>query len=174
MTEKEYLAGLNKVEIEIVNFIRHFCGLYKPNYILEVGSGWGVSARAFLQYSDASLWTVDKIPTLSEFDMRTAGYENRIYRMTGSSHDVLKTLKVGFDMAYVDASHIREDVKEDLYDTLRLMNKDGIILMDDVDHPKNDTGEYGVRKALVEFVNETDMKNWASYPIGNGMGVIYL
>ncbi len=171
MNLNEYLEGLNDVETEIVEYIWEVCDEIKPQEVLEIGSGWGVTARAFLE-KNVILDTIDKRPLLDEFDQRTAGFSDRIRRHVGDSTKIVPTLQRPYDLIYVDGNHEYDGVIADLRNVFKYCVKKGtVILMDDFWHKYNfpeNYQKYGVNLAVRDFIREADIKYIEAHYAGNG------
>lgn len=125
---------------------------------LEVGSAWGLSTLAILEAGAKSLVSVD--PNLNAEGANEAkanGYGDR-YSWTVTRSDTFwrENENVSYDLIYIDGSHLYEDVRNDLYEAWKRLNKDGLLLLDDWDHAKNrvsegEFSEYGVSLAAFEF-----------------------
>ncbi len=173
----------NVLEKEQFNLINSLVKKTDQNSILEIGSGWGLSACALLADNNAQLITIDPNEILTEFDRRTKslGVNDRIKRIIGRSgpncksikhqsklFNLLETFKEKFDFIYIDGSHNYEDVKYDLEKSLSLIKPNGIILLDDYAHKENFGGSYGVGKAVFE-VAKSKFLTFKVHPNAHGM-----
>lgn len=71
------------------------------------------------------------------------------------SYDAVKDyIDSSFDLIYIDASHLYEDVKKDLNDWLSKLKKNGII----AGHDYTDIYGFGVVRAVDEFIIENDFE----------------
>lgn len=175
-----------KEEIEQIEFLTEICHSLKPKNILEIGSGWGISASTFMScLPHAHLTTIDPRENLPEFHERTVNYNDRITKILGRSGDnpknpkyhshnfrILEKFKNKFDLIYIDGSHNYEDVKYDLENSIKLINKNGIIALDDYFHAHNFDGTYGVSKAVAEVCKKENLV-FHVYPHAHGMVKIY-
>jgi len=59
--------------------------------------------------------------------------KNRCIFHTCTTDDFFKTNLKSFDYIFIDASHQIEQVKKDLYNSIKVLNKNGIILLHDTD-----------------------------------------
>lgn len=181
MTKEELFKELNGHEQNYFNFFEKMVAELKPKTILEVGSGWGISAVAFLYKSDAHLTTIDKVKDLPLFDARIKmfGIEDRIKQIRKPSFDALREIKEQFDIVYIDGGHRYEDVVSDLDKAWGLVKAGGVMFLDDVYHylnwrvelkkeTKEWDAEYGVTKALLEKIKAAE-KKITIYPVANGI-----
>jgi predicted O-methyltransferase YrrM len=186
MTFETFLAELNEPGREQAKCLSQIASEVNPQLILEIGSGWGVSAVGFLNGSKANLITIDPIPNLPDFDRRIKemGFGKRITRMLGRSgspppkyenqpHHLVNGLKEVFDLIFVDGSHEYAYVKEDLLNCLKKIKPKGTIVLDDYYHEHNWTGKYGVAKAVCEVIKEKKLQ-CRIYPAAHGIARIDL
>lgn len=183
----QLIKEFNKAEREQFDFLSNFIKVHQPKKILEIGTGWGLSACAFLLNNpDATLLTIDPREELNDFERRTKmmGVRNRITRIHGRSgkncddkrywtkkFNILEGLTEKFDAIYIDGSHSYDDVFYDLTHSLNLIQTNGTILLDDYFHKENFTTGYGVAKATSEI---TKSKNiiYKVHPVAHGMAEI--
>ena len=76
--------------------------------------------------------------------------DKRVVVLRDYSYDAVKTIKDNyFDFIYMDASHLKKDVKRDLYEWLPKVKDGGIISGHDmIDHE-----DFGVKEAVEDFCN---------------------
>lgn len=119
---------------------------------LEVGSFEGRSAIWFLRNvltgPDARLTCIDTfdmafqgVPLVGtsaelehrfEHNLRVCGLRERVDKLAGLSHAVLRGLPLdSFDFAYIDGSHRTDDVLEDAVLAWRLVRVGGVLIFDD-------------------------------------------
>lgn len=174
MTDKDFIEKLTDVEKKIVAFYRYdeYDTVRNVHDVLEIGSGWGLFTRSILMANDGCrVTTIDKIPEPRHFKENTAGYEDRITRIIGDSKDKLPKLQdKSFDLIYVDGDHGYEGFKRDFYEALRLVRDNGVVVCDDVCHPKNFQNDYGIIKAITEICLNEDM-SFGIVPIGHGIAI---
>lgn len=129
----------------------------KPIYrALEIGGAWGFSTLAILENGVKELITVDP-NTMAEAsnEAMANGYKNHQWRVIRSDKFWEENTEM-YDLIYVDGSHLYKDVRGDLYEGWKCLNKGGSLLVDDWDHKKNQEAqnsevEYGVSLACFEF-----------------------
>lgn len=141
----DYAQDIHKVASTLNNFDA-----------LEIGAAWGFSALAILGAGAKTLLSVDPNQAAqAKNETEANGYDNHVWNCVRSDQ-FWKENTSTFDLIYVDGSHIYEDVKNDLYEAWKVLNKGGILMADDWDHKKNieaenETSEYGVSLACWEF-----------------------
>jgi len=121
---------------------------------LEVGTGWGISAIVILEAGKGTLVSIDKLECVTaKKEIERYGLRDRIVYIQGDSRIVLPMMGGQFGFIAVDGSHRYEDVRSDLENCWPLLRKGGFLFVDDYSHPKNETGEYGVRMAVDGFIS---------------------
>jgi predicted O-methyltransferase YrrM len=182
---KQFLDELNDAGRSQFHCLEKIAKEVQPKRILEIGSGWGLSAVAFLRQTKATMTTIDPQPSLPEFDRRVTGMgvKKRVTRFVGRSGSpppnpkyknqqsnlVLKFKgKQKFDLIYVDGCHRYEEVKEDLLNCWDLVKKGGVMLLDDFFHKHNWSGKYGVARAVSEVAKEKNTQ-FIVYPAAHGV-----
>lgn len=166
-SSQTWYSNMNKYEFtttdmtdglkELASLFHDFVG--NKTSVLEIGVWEGCSACWFLDYllthPQAKYTGVDlyggsyelryiiAINNLSKHPGKT-----RLFRADSSSI-LPKLYEVGerFDIIHVDGCHSYDKCKDDLENAWKLLNKDGIILVDD--YARDD---YGVRQAVDEFL----------------------
>lgn len=176
------MTPLNKQEEEMQAVIKSVCEKIDPRHVLEIGSGWGISGEAFMRYSRAELFTVDKSEVLlgkrgeREFDQRMEPFKDRFNRIIGDSREAVPGLvDDSFDIAFIDGDHRDVFVFCDLENVVPKMHKGGVILVDDVMHHGNwDNQEwYGVAISLWKFCYSRKLE-MIIHPAAHGIAQINL
>ena len=116
--------------------------------ILEIGFNGGHSAETFLKSSEnVIVHSVDigfhHYVKFGYFYLKKK-YKDRIKIYYGDSTQVLPKLirdKEQFDFVFIDGGHDYDIVKTDLFNSIILSEKDGIIIVDDVFFPIDKLGE---------------------------------
>lgn len=121
----------------------------KPTRCLEIGIFEGGSALLFLEH----ILTHPESRYIGVDDnVRQEALENITYRyirahiINGDSKYVLPKLikeKHKFDMIYIDGCHHVDYALEDIENSLQLLSDDGVVLVDDYNHP-----EYGLKEPI--------------------------
>lgn len=175
----ELFEKLQPIDKDVALHIGKICENIKPQRILEIGSGWGLSTRALLHFAPAAhIITIDKISPEARHDYkeRTDGFQDRLEEIIGDSTKIVPTLEGTFDLIYIDGSHVYGEVLLDLRNALNKIESGGTIIMDDVLHQKNVGGEYGVLMALRQVLMENNTKplHVSIALVGHGQAVINL
>ncbi len=174
--------NLNKEEQEQFDFVFSICEKLQPQEVLEIGSGWGISASAIMQACEKTLLTtIDPRENLEEFNKRTEKYKNRITRIIGRSGEnpsnpkyhsknfkILEKLNKKYEFIYIDGSHEYKDVLYDLKNCLNLITPEGVIVLDDYFHKENFGGSYGVNQAVAEICKNKGIV-FEVHPLAHGM-----
>jgi predicted O-methyltransferase YrrM len=119
--------------------------------ILEIGTYMGTSVISMLKHLPGSTAVVIDCwdnssgdPIINETELKNEaermfdenivkmGVENRIRKIKGDSRTVLSGMTEMFDFIYIDGSHACLDVLIDMINGWRLLNKGGVMAMDDV------------------------------------------
>jgi predicted O-methyltransferase YrrM len=182
----EEFLRTNAAEDRQIEILKAITAEIQPETILEIGTGWGISAIAFLPGNKTTLLTIDPIENLEEFECRTKhfGVRDRIQRLVGRSGEncsneqyhskkthILAELKLQgrqFSLIFIDGSHNYKDVKNDFEQCLGLVKEGGTIILDDYLHSHNATGEYGVFKATAQIALANKLE-YRVYPAANGI-----
>ena len=139
-----YLDEIEKYAVEtqvpvirkpMQSLLKFLLALSKPRNILEVGTAIGFSALLMSEYSpeDCHITTIEKyekrIPVAKE-NFRKYGREDRITLLEGDASDLLRELKVSYDMIFMDAA--KGQYIHFLPEVLRLLAPGGILISDNV------------------------------------------
>lgn len=165
---QDYFSKNIKTSMKIL--IRMFGN--NKNNILEIGSHEGRSTTFMLQHlcnhKDSSFLSIDpynmKDKTCNVYnDTKNIFLDNiklcynyeKFKQINGYSSEELKKIveeNKTFNIIYIDGSHLYDDVKSDIYYSDKLLEIDGVIIVDDVGI-KDIDGYVDVRKACTEFIN---------------------
>lgn len=117
------------------SLLKFLLAFAKPKNILEVGTAIGFSALLMDMYSPdgCHITTIEKyekrIPLAKE-NFRRAGAEERITLLEGDATDILKELRGGYDLIFMDAA--KGQYINFLPDILRLLPPGGLLVSDNV------------------------------------------
>ncbi|MDZ4228348.1 MAG: class I SAM-dependent methyltransferase [Candidatus Levybacteria bacterium] len=155
------------------------CKGLKPETVLEIGTGWGISGSAFLDSGVKRLMTIDPnmesgkgMLAVTELKSKING---QIVTFTKSkSSEAYSGILEKFDSVYIDGDHGYEGVKFDLENADRFLNDGGYIILDDFFHERNfisNKEDYGITLAVREYLIRTG-KNAAIWPTKNNAFIV--
>lgn len=155
----------------------------KPKKILEIGTAVGYSAMCFSEY----LQDGGKIDTIERDEERAkearenivkVGVEEKINILEGDAVEILPTLQEKYDMVFIDAAKGKYPFF--LKEALRMLDKNGIILADnilykgyvmsDYNKHKQRTAVRGLREFLKKL-DENESLNTEILDVGDGLAI---
>ena len=86
----------------------------------------------------------------SAANLERHGVRDRVDLLQGDSSEVVRDLGMEFDTVFVDGDHSYEGVKRDLDALGSALAPGAVVMFHDYYHPLNDSGEYGVQRAVDE------------------------
>jgi len=124
--------SIRNIEWCIINHLAN--GIEGPGHILEIGSFRFVSTTAFLEAMennpDLKLTTIDvNYPNIGF--KHEPEVEARWTKLTGSSRNIMPSLKNKFDLIFVDGDHKHAGAKADFEDAIKLKTPGGHIIAHD-------------------------------------------
>ena len=155
----------------------------KPKKILEIGTAVGYSAICFSEY----LQEGGKIDTIerdeerieeAKVNIKKVGVEDKINIYTGDAVEILPTLNEKYDVVFIDAAKGKYPFF--LNQALRMINKNGIILADNVLYKGYVMSDYNKHKQrtavrnLREYIKEvTENPNIKTeiLEVGDGLAI---
>ena len=155
----------------------------KPKRILEIGTAVGYSAICFSEY----LQEGGKIDTIerdeeriieAKENIKNVGVEDKINIYAGDAVEILPTLQEHYDIVFIDAAKGKYPFF--LSQALRMINKDGIILADNVLYKGYVMSDYNKHKQrtavrnLREYIKEvTENANIETeiLEVGDGLAI---
>lgn len=184
--EEEAIAeGVPIIGQETRELLKMLVLLKKPERILEIGSAIGFSSLYMSRYieKDARITTVEKWkPRVKQAreNFSKAGKADVITLIEGDAAQVLKELEGSFDMVFMDAA--KGQYIHFLPDIMRLLEKEGIIVSDNVFQngevlnsrfvveKRNRTIHSRMREYLYTITHHASLET-AIIPVGDGVTV---
>jgi predicted O-methyltransferase YrrM len=145
-------------------FIKTIATIYKPNTYLELGLYHGETFSKVIPYA-TKLYGIDLSPNPHLEALR--GHAN-VHIMYETTNHFFENFNEGIDMAFIDADHSYESVKQDLEHVLNRLNPNGIVILHDTD-PIHDhyiqPGYCGDCYKIVNYLEERNDINIVTLPI---------
>lgn len=168
---------------EVESFLRVLLLMKKPLRILELGTAIGYSAILMSECipEKSKIVTIEnyekRIPIAKE-NIKKAGREHAIELMEGDALEILPDMKEGFDFIFMDAA--KAQYINFLPHALRLLNKEGIMLADNVLQEgeliesryavtRRDRTIHGRMREFLYQVKHMEELETTVIPIGDGM-----
>ncbi|WP_251860405.1 O-methyltransferase [Clostridium sp. Marseille-Q2269] len=138
LKELEDYAKENSVPIvhkEVANFLEFMISVKNPKKILELGTAIGYSS-IFMSLSsnkECDITTIErdeKMIAIAKNNIEKYGFKDKIKIIEGDCLEILKNLDDKYDIIFMDAG--KGHYNEFLPYCLKLLNKDGIIIADNV------------------------------------------
>ena len=181
----ESLGDIKRMQISIsqCHFLHLLVKTSKIKKILEIGTFTGLSTltMSLALPDDGSIVTLDKNQKTNEIAVnffRKAAQENKINTIIKPALESLKDLKdtkQKFDFVFIDAD--KENNKNYYNQSLDLINKDGLIIIDNVlwhgevtDKTKQDKLTVGIRE-FNSYVNSDKRVENLIIPVGDGLTI---
>lgn len=126
--------------------------LFVKGSIVEVGTDTGEFALFLSELPNLeTVYTIDL-----DYNRFALGENSKIIKIQGDSSTELKKLQFHPNLIYLDGAHDYQSVKKDL-DAIRSISKSGMILIaNDFAIIDPYLGQYGVHRAISEFINSTN------------------
>ena len=181
----ESLGDIKKMQIAIsqCHFLHLIIKTTKIKNVLEIGTFTGLSALtiSLALPSDGNLIALDKNEKTNKVAInffKKANQDKKIEMITKPAFDSLKDLKKSnkkFDMIFIDAD--KENYKNYYDKSIELLNKEGLIIIDNVlwygdvvDETKNDKFTIDMRNFNL-YVNNDSRTEQIIMPLGDGLTV---
>jgi predicted O-methyltransferase YrrM len=186
LKEIEFYAETNYIPIikpEVANFLNIIIKIKKPRNILEIGTAIGYSAIIMLNsYKNAKLLTIEKDIDRAEIarnNFKRASLLDRVELILGDAIEVLPNLNKKYDVIFIDAS--KGHYEEFFNECLRILNKDGLLICDNILYKGYIEGEmsvkhkrrtivYRMRNFIDTLVNKSELTT-SIIPIGDGLSL---
>jgi predicted O-methyltransferase YrrM len=186
LRELEGFAEENRVPIaqkETINFLNTMINIKKPKRILELGTAIGYSAILMNSVCGSDIVTIERDKNMISFaedNIKKVNLQDKIKIIEGDCTTVLEGLQDGFDLIFMDAG--KGHYNDFFPHCMRLLNKDGIIIADNVLFrgmvPNNDllirrkiTIVKRMRKFLKDISQDENLYT-SILPMGDGIAVI--
>lgn len=158
----------------------------KPQNILEIGAAVGYSAMCFSEYLQEN----GKIDTIERDEERIqqakenfvkVGVQDKINLYEGDAIEILPTLNEEYDVVFIDAAKGKYPFF--LEQALRMLNKNGVIIADNVlykGYVMSDYNKHKQRTAVrnlreyIARVNEDANLDTEILEVGDGLAISYL
>lgn len=158
----------------------------KPQNILEIGAAVGYSAMCFSEYLQEN----GKIDTIERDEERIqqakenfvkVGVQDKINLYEGDAIEILPTLNEKYDVVFIDAAKGKYPFF--LEQALRMLNKNGVIIADNVlykGYVMSDYNKHKQRTAVrnlreyIAMVNEDANLDTEILEVGDGLAISYL
>lgn len=191
---------MNKIQLEIIkkkaleehipiimdDTLEYIYKLYegkKINTILEIGTAVGYSAICFTKFlnEDGIIDTIERDEKRIEeakSNIKKAKVENNINIIYGDAVEILPTINKKYDMIFIDAAKGKYPFF--LKEALRMLNKDGIILADNIlykGYVMSDYNKHKQRTAVrnlreyIKLVTENPNLETEILEVGDGLAV---
>ena len=155
----------------------------KPKRILEIGTAVGYSAMCFSEYlqKDGKIDTIERDKERiaeARINIKNVGVEDKINIYEGDAVEILPTLNEKYDVVFIDAAKGKYPFF--LNQALRMINKNGIILADNVLYKGYVMSDYNKHKQrtavrnLREYIKEvTENPNIKTeiLEVGDGLAI---
>ena len=181
----ESLGDIKRMQIAIsqCHFLHLIIKTTKIKKVLEIGTFTGLSALtiSLALPSDGKLIALDKNEKTNKVAIdffKKANQDKKIEMITKPAFDSLKDLKKGnkkFDMIFIDAD--KENYKNYYDKSIELLNKEGLIIIDNVlwygdvvDETKNDKFTIDMRNFNLHVLNDSKTEQ-IIMPLGDGLTV---
>ena len=185
ITHNQELGDIKRMQISIsqCHFLHLLIKSSKIKKILEIGTFTGLStlSMSLALPEDGSVIALDKNQETSKTALnffKKAGQENKIKLIIATALESLNNLndqKQKFDLVFIDAD--KENYKNYFNHSLDLIDKDGLIVIDNVlwhgevvDNNKQDKLTVSIRE-FNSYVNENKRVENLIIPLGDGLTV---
>ena len=149
---------------DTLNVIEKYLIELKPKKILEIGTAVGYSAICFSKFlaEDGCIDTIERDEERikeAKINIKNMNLENKIHIYEGDAVEILPTLQEKYDVVFIDAAKGKYPFF--LKESLRMLNRDGIIFADNILYKGYVMSDYNKHKQrtavrnLREYIAET-------------------
>ena len=161
-------------------FLSMLSKMKSPSTILEIGTYTGYGTLCLLEglKEDGKIFTIDRNEELLKIQNKyfeESGERDKIIQLTGNAKEILNDLNETYDLVFIDAD--KENYKNYFNHSLDLIDKDGLIVIDNVlwhgevvDNNKQDKLTVSIRE-FNSYVNENKRVENLIIPLGDGLTV---
>lgn len=177
---KEYNVPI--VTKEVAEYLRFLVRDKNVKNILEVGTAIGYSGIIMgkeIEKKDGKLYTIEideeRYDTAQE-NIKKSGLKN-IISIKGDAIEEISKINEHFDFVFIDAS--KGHYKQFFEDSVKLLNKDGIIFIDNImfrgylykEYPKRFKTIVKRLNEFIEYLHERKDGEFVLLPFGDGVGL---
>lgn len=135
LQEEATTAGVPIIPNETASFLSFFIKQIKAKQILEIGTavGFSGSLMALAMEDGGTVDTIDRFDVMikkAKHNFSELGVADRVTLLEGDAKDILPTLTGPYDFIFMDSA--KSKYIEFLPECLRLLRKDGVLMIDDV------------------------------------------
>lgn len=127
--------GVPIIPNETATFLNFFVKQIKAKNVLEIGTavGFSGSLMALAMSPDGHVDTIDRFDVMirkAKANFEKLGVAKQVTLLEGDAKDVLPTLEGPYDFIFMDSA--KSKYIEFLPECLRLLKKDGVVMIDDI------------------------------------------
>lgn len=185
--EMEDFAHKNNVPIvtkEVAEYLKFIVKTYKVKNILEVGTAIGYSgilmAKEIVE-QDGKLYTIEideERYNQAQENIKKSGLNN-IVSIKGDAVEEIKKIEENFDFVFIDAS--KGHYMDFFEDSIKLLNKNGIIFIDNImfrgylykEYPKRFKTIVKRLDSFIDSLYKREDGDFVLLPFGDGVGLFY-
>lgn len=185
--EMENFAHENNVPIvtkEVAEYLKFIVKTHKVKNILEVGTAIGYSgilmAKEIVE-QDGKLYTIEideERYNQAQENIKKSGLSN-IVSIKGDAVEEIKKIEENFDFVFIDAS--KGHYMDFFEDSIKLLNKSGIIFIDNImfrgylykEYPKRFKTIVKRLDSFIDSLYKREDGDFVLLPFGDGVGLFY-
>lgn len=185
--EMEDFAHENNVPIvtkEVVEYLKFIVKTHKVKNILEVGTAIGYSGILMAKEivgQDGKLYTIEideERYNQAQENIKKSGLSN-IVSIKGDAVEEIKKIEENFDFVFIDAS--KGHYMDFFEDSIKLLNKNGIIFIDNImfrgylykEYPKRFKTIVKRLDSFIDSLYNREEIDFVLLPFGDGVGLAY-
>lgn len=185
--EMEDFAHENNVPIvtkEVAEYLKFIVKTHKVKNILEVGTAIGYSGILMAKEivgQDGKLYTIEideKRYNQAQENIKKSGLNN-IVSIKGDAVEEIKKIEENFDFVFIDAS--KGHYMDFFEDSIKLLNKNGIIFIDNImfrgylykEYPKRFKTIVKRLDSFIDSLYNREEIDFVLLPFGDGVGLAY-